>query len=241
MPADSSSQGHSGADDTPIDPAHALARPTDQPHDDDTPPSRADHEALPRMGEEAVAEAKRWTLDSISLGAIGYCLRGVREIFGVAAHYNTAIDAWNDAKYRHPAPQGDAVPRAVPVFWSGGSDGFGHVAISIGNGLCRSTDWKRAGMVDLARIDDITSAWALNLEGWTRDLNTVVVKEPIAHQPDSPGGQGDDPDGGRRVAQAIQILTVAHDSAQKHGRQDRADTIEKALTILQSLGPGDSG
>jgi hypothetical protein len=105
----------------------------------------------------------------------GYCQKFTRSAFGVGSLYGSAVAAWNGADMRHGVSSGAQVPRAVPVFWTGGSHGYGHVAVSVGGGLCWSTDFRRHGDVDLVRIDDITRSWNLHLAGWSEDINEVTV------------------------------------------------------------------
>lgn len=105
----------------------------------------------------------------------GYCLREVRECYGVPAAALDATQAWDQAKRRHPQTDPRKIPRGVPVFWLGGSGGHGHVAISTGWGRCWSTDILRAGFFDRVPIDAICDRWGLTLVGWTEDLNGVRV------------------------------------------------------------------
>ena len=107
----------------------------------------------------------------------GWCLVFVRSCFGVSALYSSATQAWQQAKYRHPTTDAASIPRGVPVFWTGGSHGFGHIALSRGDGTCWTTDFVRAGQVDVARIDAIGPGWGLTLVGWTEDVNGVKVYE----------------------------------------------------------------
>ena len=108
----------------------------------------------------------------------GYCLMFTRTMFAADALYRSAADAWIHADHQHPVRTGALVPRGVPVWWLGGSEGFGHVAVSAGSGMCWSTDWGGAGQVNLARIDDITTRWNLDLAGWSEDLNEQRVWQP---------------------------------------------------------------
>jgi hypothetical protein len=105
----------------------------------------------------------------------GLCLQFVRTCYAVDAHYPSAAEAWRAAEHKHRETDGDNVPRGVPFFWTGGSQGFGHVVISVGGGLCWSNDIKVNGGISLARIDDITRRWGLKPQGWTEDVNTVRV------------------------------------------------------------------
>ena len=134
----------------------------------------------------------------------GLCLVFVRSCYGVAAHFPSAAAAWHGAKHKHHVTDGDKVPRGVPYFWTGGSQGFGHVVISVGGGLCWSNDIKVSGGISLARINDITRRWGQTPQGWTEDVNTVRVwhrpKPPVVdfsdlvrasrRDPERPGDQG---------------------------------------------------
>lgn len=104
----------------------------------------------------------------------GLCLRFVRTMYAVPSKYPTAISAWNGvpSKQRHGWYN---APAGVPVFWSGGSSGAGHVAIADGTGKCWSSDILREGHVDLVPITLIASKWGLHFEGWTEQINGVTV------------------------------------------------------------------
>jgi cell wall-associated NlpC family hydrolase len=52
------------------------------------------------------------------------------------------------------------------VFWTGGSHGFGHVAISLGNGKIASSDILRTGKVDVVPLSMIQQKWGLHYAGW---------------------------------------------------------------------------
>lgn len=110
--------------------------------------------------------------------ASGMCQQFVRTCFDRPAVFPSAAAAWAGADHKHRVLHGAQVPRAVPVFWLGGSRGFGHVAISVGNGLCRSTDWPSSGRVGTVAIDTITRTWGQSFQGWTEDLNEGTVWTP---------------------------------------------------------------
>lgn len=110
----------------------------------------------------------------------GYCLREVRECYAVGRRYTDAAGAWSMARHKHPETDPRKIPRGVPVFWTGGAEGHGHVAIATGwRGLCWSTDILRPGYFDRVPIELITQKWGLRLVGWTEDLNGVRVWDPI--------------------------------------------------------------
>jgi hypothetical protein len=60
-------------------------------------------------------------------------------------------------------------PAGAPVYWRT-SHPYGHVALSVGGGKCRSTDWPSKGKVGTVDIDEITTAWGMTWRGWAEDL-----------------------------------------------------------------------
>lgn len=89
---------------------------------------------------------------------------------GKGPHGGTAISAWDNApaKYKHP---GDWHPPAgVPVYWRGGR--AGHVALSLGGGRIRSTDWPSRGVTSTTTIESLTRSWGKHYEGWARPFAT---------------------------------------------------------------------
>lgn len=103
--------------------------------------------------------------------AVGMCLAKVHDCYGIGALFPSAAAAWKGAKVKHPETDPAKFPRGYPLFWTGGSRGFGHVAIAAGDGMCWSTDIKRPGFFDKCAITDIHDKWGLTLVGWTEDLN----------------------------------------------------------------------
>lgn len=127
----------------------------------------------PNTPAVALANAKRLTDDDVYVG-VGYCLKTVRDPeFGVAALWPDAETAWEQAGGKHPTSNPDEIPRGAVVYWTNGR--FGHVALSVGGGLCRTTDYRRPGYVDLARIDRLGSWCGGELVGWAEELNGVDV------------------------------------------------------------------
>lgn len=105
---------------------------------------------------------------------VGSCLMAVRIAFGLDAngHEPNAAAAWT-YEGGHDGPNTHyqiAPPANVPVFWTGGSHGYGHVAISDGKGNVYSTDVKRTGLFDLVPISEIHTKWGLKFVGWTETL-----------------------------------------------------------------------
>lgn len=113
--------------------------------------------------EQALAKAK-----STASYAVGMCDRFVAQMFGFSSSgYNRAIDNWNavPVSSRH---LGDTnAPAGSLMFWSGGSAGAGHVAISDGNGGVYSTDQPSPGRVSNVPASAITDGWHETYLGWT--------------------------------------------------------------------------
>lgn len=114
---------------------------------------------------------------------VGMCARFTREQFGVPALGDfdgdgdaDAVDMWQACKIRN---EGDINPPAgVPVFWSGGRKGHGHAAVSLGDGLVRSTDAWAAGLVGSVPLTEVTRRWGMPYLGWTEDLYGHEIPDP---------------------------------------------------------------
>ena len=129
--------------------------------------------------EQAIAAAVTQSKYGPAFG-IGLCLQRVRMCYGVGPRDPDASTAWALAKYRHTQTNPVSIPRGVPVFWTGGSSGHGHIAIATGDGTCWSTDIRRTGYFDRVPIAEIHDRWGLTLVGWTEDINGVRVWSPPA-------------------------------------------------------------
>jgi hypothetical protein len=173
----------------------------------------------------------------------GWCLVFVRSAFGVPAQQPDAASAWANAERKHPVTSGVQVPRGVPVFWTGGSHGDGHVALSRGGGSVWTTDFVREGKVDVARIDDITRGWGLKLAGWTEDINGVTVYTPPkpAPEPKPSEPRRKQPRAHRRqvlrhrrrrgqTRPAPLLVRVANCASVSTGAAKSTDTFRRALT-----------
>lgn len=109
------------------------------------------------------------------------CYRWTREIFGLPAVGDVdgdgdadAVDGWKAARHRHPGDRNP--PVGVPVFWSGGSNGNGHAAVTVPGGV-RSIDvgpggFGTVGTVDLGWFE---RQWNLTYLGWSEDLGGVRI------------------------------------------------------------------
>lgn len=130
----------------------------------------------PAMGVQACHRAREQAQHGPTAQA-GMCLSMVVDAYQVHHGVPDAIASWRMAVHKHRAPAtGAAIPRGWPIYWSGGSAGHGHIAISAGGGFCWSTDIKRPGRFDLVRVERIRDQWGLTLLGWTNDLNGTLIQ-----------------------------------------------------------------
>lgn len=107
----------------------------------------------------------------------GMCYRWTREMFGLPAVGDRdgdgdadAVDGWRAAKHRHPGDR--TPPGGVPVFWSGGSKGHGHAALTTFDGRVRSIDTGPSGFGTVGTVDLgwFERHWGLTYLGWSEDL-----------------------------------------------------------------------
>ncbi|MGZ4483741.1 MAG: hypothetical protein ACXVW8_05415 [Nocardioidaceae bacterium] len=111
--------------------------------------------------------------------APGYCLRWAHLRAGIPPRYPTAADAWRHATDRHP---GDRRPPAgAAVYWTGGSHGFGHIAISVGHGKVRSTDAAGEGHVATVGVGWAHRNWGLRYAGWADSINGYTIPGVATH------------------------------------------------------------
>lgn len=120
----------------------------------------------------------------------GWCLKYVREAFGIGPKYPTAIDAWKNATSKHY----DYPPAGitVPVFFSIKTEPAGHIAIRLDD-MCVASS-TQAGTHPQGYIHKNIESMMLvygsargncTYLGWTEDLNgvTVIRWEPeITHK-----------------------------------------------------------
>lgn len=194
-----------------------------------------------RSPEQAIEYAELLQRTGHNIGR-NNCLIRVREAFGVDAIGDfdgdgsaDAEDAWKRAKLRHRIDDVAGVPRGVPVYWVGGSNDNGHVAISMGAGWCMSPgtpdDPEHWGLV---RISAIAQRWGgLTLAGWSEDLNGVTVwtRRVPAPKPPTPPAR---PSRGENVDAALRDLQRA--AQRSAGNPRRTRLITAARTALRKIG-----
>jgi hypothetical protein len=100
--------------------------------------------------------------------AVGMCDKWVAQYYGFSSSgYATAITHWNSISSDKKHPGDTNAPAGALVFWSGGSTGAGHVAISLGGGKIISTDYPRSGITSTTTIDAISNGWGEHYMGWS--------------------------------------------------------------------------
>lgn len=91
-----------------------------------------------------------------------------------------AVDGWKKAKSKGKVvktPKIKDVPAGTFAYWTGGSHGFGHAAITIGGGKIISTDAPTWGKIGEVSIDWIATNWRNNLK-----FVGYVVNDGDGHQ-----------------------------------------------------------
>ena len=102
----------------------------------------------------------------------GMCLQQTRFWCHIDAMWPDAATAWHMNLHKQ---RNKNVPRGAPVFWLGGSQGFGHIALSLGNGWVRSTDAGGRGVIATHRLDWFEDNWRMPYAGWSPSLNGVTI------------------------------------------------------------------
>lgn len=153
-----------------------LERIPDPPPAPPKPPKPPVGDGTPKVNE-AIAAAKKQSATGVPHHGPGECLMAVRECYGFPAVQPDAIASWNVSAHKHRTTDPNSIPRGVPVYWSGGSSGHGHIAISNGDGTCWSTDIRRIGFFDRTEISQIHTQWGLTLLGWSEEVNGFHVPD----------------------------------------------------------------
>lgn len=119
------------------------------------------------------AEATARSAEAETTNVPGMCLQWSRQRADIPARWGTAAIAWANAERRHADRN---APRGAFVFWTGGSKGFGHIAVSLGGGNVRSTDAGGSGLVATRSIAWFAANWpSQTYAGWTDNVNGVTV------------------------------------------------------------------
>lgn len=133
-----------------------------------------------------------------------------------------AEDGWKSepVKYRHPGDRNP--PRGVPVSYLGGSHDDGHRAISLGNGMIRSTDAGGRGRIATVRLDWPERVWGLKYAGWSETIDGQLIPLPAPPAKAAPLPP-------TRLSRARALLRAALAAAKRKGNARRARRIQDAL------------
>jgi hypothetical protein len=119
------------------------------------------------------AEATARNAEGSTSNGVGMCLQWSRERAGIPALFPDAATAWRNAFHRHKGDRDP--PRGAMAYWLGGSQGYGHIAVSLGGGRIRSSDANgpgRPATVPLAWVED---HWGMPYAGWADNVNDQVI------------------------------------------------------------------
>lgn len=120
------------------------------------------------------AEATARSAESSTTNDVGMCLQWSRQRADIAALYPDASTAWRYAIHRHKSDR--QAPRGAMVYWTGGSKGYGHIAVSLGHGQIRSTDVPSSGRVSTVPLEWFGAHWpSLKHVGWADNVNDVII------------------------------------------------------------------
>lgn len=170
---------------------------------------------------QACLEARQWHEQGTSLG-VGMCLATVRHYFNVAALWEDAETAGEHSAPLHRTSNPADFPRGSVGYAYNGR--HGHVWLSVGGGLCWTTDYVRAGKVDLAPISAMAPWIGGRLIGWGEVLNGVDVwpdpkkpkPKPLTH------------------AEKADIIRVRWHELQKSNHPKRAARVKRWLDDLEA-------
>ena len=110
----------------------------------------------------SVARARRHTsgFSGMCLHFVWRCLDG-QHTYGLP----DANAAFRASRHLHTT---GTPPAGVPVYFLGSK--HGHVALSVGGGRIRSTDWPSSNRISEVRISELSRAWGRRYAGWAADL-----------------------------------------------------------------------
>ena len=100
--------------------------------------------------------------------SVGMCGQFCAAMYGYGfSGYASAYVQWQQTPTRLRNPGDGSPPPGALLFWSGGSAGHGHVAVSTGgDGQCYSIDISGPGTVSRVQASLIQARWGLTYLGW---------------------------------------------------------------------------
>lgn len=162
-------------DGTPSDYTTILAAHDDGLQDDVTNRPTAFAITPPATPREAILRCRSLRENEVFVG-IGMCLRENRELFKVAALWPDAATAGEHGAPAHHFDDLTKVWRGLEIFWyTDDSDDPGHVALSLGGGLCATTDYHAPGYWGVALISKLAPWCGDRFRGGREVLNRVDI------------------------------------------------------------------
>lgn len=187
-----------------------------------------------RNREEAAKAAETSTTNKV-----GTCQLWTRERFDAPSAGDRdgdkdadAVDGWlsEPVSAKHYGDRNP--PRGVPVAFSGGSKGYGHRAVSLGNGKIRSTDMSDdgtrydAGNVGTTTIAQVERSMNMHYLGWSETITGQMIPlGPKQTPPKKPAPKENN------VTRARDLLVKAEKWARAHNQPKRAEKIRKMLKV----------
>lgn len=110
-------------------------------------------------------------------------------------------------------------PAGAPVYFLGSK--YGHVALSVGGGRIRSTDWPSRNRIAEVEISELANAWGRRYAGWAADMAGHRIP-----------GLGT----GAPSAAALAGATARPYPGRSTTRDDRGDTVTVIQGRLRALG-----
>lgn len=119
------------------------------------------------------AEATAKNAEASTSNGVGMCLQWSRERAAIPALHPDAATAWKHATHRHKGDRNP--PRGAMVYWTGGSKGYGHIAVALGNGKIRSSDAGGNGKPATVDLSWPEQRWGMPYAGWADNVNDRVI------------------------------------------------------------------
>ena len=121
------------------------------------------------------AEAVAWALGQVDNPSDDYsamCLSFTSKAYGFGGSgVESAADYWGDTWHGHASDR--TPPLGALPCWTGGSSGWGHIAVVVDDGdghadrvRIASNDIERQGKIDVVPLSQIEESWGLPYKGW---------------------------------------------------------------------------
>ena len=148
------------------------------------------------MNIRTPTEAVEYAIHYLNKGYNGYCLAHVQDAYGATPVYASAIEAWNNSRYKHPTTDLASAPFGAPIYWSQPGNPYGHIAIHLEGDVMYTTD-SGTGYPHTDSIQKWQNQYGYRPLGWTEDVENQLIPNLIAESED------DDMPNAQEVAQAV--------------------------------------